>query len=424
MVSRAPLVYRKTAYVKRQCPIGSHPSSEGLIECTNNPDIINLGTAENHLIEDVLLPIFQSRPTQPAESLFYRAGENDLPLRTAFAQLLRDHFGLKNADASKVLIGPGISFFADRGGCGILNPEDSFMMTCPYYGPIPAVLAISGAECVPIDIENLPPAPPENARLLQLVNPGNPVGELVPNIGKLLKWAHQKADLHIICDEIYALSNRRGLPFQSLAAHPDADPQRVHTVYSLSKDWGLGGLHLGCFYTQNRGIYEMMKRVSGPARVSSDTQWIGLRILKDVTARDEILRVTVERMRESERLLIEMLKEANIRFIPVDYCPFVVIDLSDIAGESLEQELSVWRELRDRYRVHVMPGEGCFHFRTGWFRLCFGLPAEILKAGVRRLIGAIGELRDQRRRVEQHLRIPPQSPDRSEGAQSQAVQQM
>jgi aspartate/methionine/tyrosine aminotransferase len=390
---RPPLIYHKTDYVKRQVPVGDHLSAEALIACNNNSDIVNLGTAENHLIEDLILPIFQTRPNQPAESLYYRASQNDLPLRTAFANLLRDHFSIPNAQPSQIIVRPGISFFGDRGSSGILNAEDSFLLPIPYYDPIAHLLGISGAQCVTLDLNDLPSEPPANARLLQLINPGNPIGELVPNIEQLLKWAHQKADLHIICDEIYALSNRSGRAFQSIAAHPAADPQRVHMVYSLAKDWALGGLHVGFFYTQNREIHEMIERVSGPVRVSSDAQWVCLQIFENKVRRDDILKTSIERMKTAEQLVIELLQEAKIRYIEVNYCPYVMIDLSDIAGDDLTQELSVWRELRDKYGVNIMPGEGCFHFKTGWFRLCFCLEAAVLKEGMKRLIHALAEIR-------------------------------
>jgi aspartate/methionine/tyrosine aminotransferase len=391
--SRPPLVYRKTEYVSRQTPVDGYLSAEGLIRCAQNPDIINLGTAENHLIEDVLLPLFQERPDQPAESLTYRASLVDLPLRTAFAKLLRDYFGIPDASPSHLLLGSGISFLGDRGGCGFLNPEDAFLITVPYYTPMAVVIGISGATCIPIDVDNLPPAPPPNARLLQLVNPGNPIGRLVPHIEKLLAWAMQKPDLHVICDEIYALSNRAGRPFRSIVAHPAADPLRVHMVYSLSKDWGLGGLHMAFFFTKNPAVLEMMRRASGAARLSSDTQWICLRIFGNESVRDEILRITIDRMRQMEQLTVGLLRAAGIEFIEVEYCPFLVIDLSEIAGESAEREIEVWRELRDEYRVHVMPCEGCFHYRTGWFRVCFGLPEPMIREGMARLVHAIREIR-------------------------------
>jgi hypothetical protein len=73
-------MYRPTAYVRR---ILSGPTSvlgEGFWKCASNRNIINLGTAENHLIEEEILRIFQSRPDEDATHLTYSSATATLPL--------------------------------------------------------------------------------------------------------------------------------------------------------------------------------------------------------------------------------------------------------------------------------------------------------------------------------------------------------
>lgn len=95
---------------------------------------------------------------------------------------------------------------------------------------------------------------PYPIRALVLTNPGNPLGQCY-NADTLLRCARfcQDRELHLICDEIYALSYFAGsdsgeTPFQSILGTDlraiGCDLSRVHVVWSMSKDFGCSGLRL------------------------------------------------------------------------------------------------------------------------------------------------------------------------------------
>jgi 1-aminocyclopropane-1-carboxylate synthase len=69
----------------------------------------------------------------------------------------------------------------------------------------------------------------------------------------------QSKQLHLISDEIYALgtyqrTDRQSQPFVSVLSidyQQYIDLNLVHVLYGLSKDYGLGGLRLGCVISRN-----------------------------------------------------------------------------------------------------------------------------------------------------------------------------
>lgn len=86
------------------------------------------------------------------------------------------------------------------------------------------------------------------------------------SIETLLRYA-SKHNLHVISDEVYALStfghllpnnNMEHDPFLSVLSLPNLeqliDPSLVHVVYGLSKDFGVNGLRVGFVIDQHNPI--------------------------------------------------------------------------------------------------------------------------------------------------------------------------
>ena len=90
-----------------------------------------------------------------------------------------------------------------------------------------------------------------------LTNPNDPLGVIyTPHIMRgAVDWA-SKRKLHIIVDEIFALSVRktsnRPEPFESIIRLLDNRlGNNVHFLWGLSKDFGATGFRFGVIYTQN-----------------------------------------------------------------------------------------------------------------------------------------------------------------------------
>jgi aspartate/methionine/tyrosine aminotransferase len=216
----------------------------------------------------------------------------------------------------------------------------------------------------------------------------------VVNAEGILEWAYRAPDLHIVVDDVYAMSNRRGEAFYSIPGREYARPERVHQLYGISKDWGMAGPHLGFFYTRNGELLRKMKMATRAYRLSSDTAYAVASLIGDKCGREEYIKVFRERLIAAAGQTIVTLREAGIAVTECENSLFLVMDLRDIAGENDEQELTVWRELLYKYEVHVLPGAAGFRIpKPGFFRLCYTVPDGQLGIGLERLVRGVREIR-------------------------------
>ncbi len=96
---------------------------------------------------------------------------------------------------------------------------------------------------------------PYRIRALVLTNPHNPFGQCYPQelLEGCLKFC-QKQGIHLISDEVYALTSfpcaelSEPVPFVSVlsldARALGCDLSRIHTIWSISKDFGASGFRM------------------------------------------------------------------------------------------------------------------------------------------------------------------------------------
>ncbi|KAL6982430.1 1-aminocyclopropane-1-carboxylate synthase 7 [Sarracenia purpurea var. burkii] len=89
-----------------------------------------------------------------------------------------------------------------------------------------------------------------NVRGLLITKPSNPLGATIPcSVLKELVDFIARKNIHLVSDEIYSGSVFSPSEFVSvaeiLAAQNHRDSERIHIVYSLSKDLGLPGFRIG-----------------------------------------------------------------------------------------------------------------------------------------------------------------------------------
>ena len=95
-------------------------------------------------------------------------------------------------------------------------------------------------------------------RALVLTNPHNPFGQSYPKevLKQCIKFCHENK-IHYISDEVYALSSFPNASMKNAPSFVSAltidvvalgcDLQLVHTIWSLSKDFGSSGIRMVCF---------------------------------------------------------------------------------------------------------------------------------------------------------------------------------
>ncbi|KAL7619776.1 hypothetical protein AAE478_010318 [Parahypoxylon ruwenzoriense] len=202
-------------------------------------------------------------------------------LRTAMAKHLNAHFKpVHEIDSEQITFAAGVTALNEACAQITCNPEskESIMLGMPVYGSFSKDLVMRtgvtpeyvhvgdtnqfSPDCVAAYEAGFEAAKARgvNIRALIICNPHNPLGQCYPRetlIG-LMRLCASKG-IHIISDEVYALSvyhrdDRPSEKFTSVRSIDPAgiiDPGMVHVLYGMSKDFGSGGMHLGCLISQN-----------------------------------------------------------------------------------------------------------------------------------------------------------------------------
>ncbi|KAK8838650.1 hypothetical protein M9Y10_032686 [Tritrichomonas musculus] len=392
------MALKQTRYIQRLKAAPESPLWEGYWACSKDPNIINLGTAENRVMDELLQPIIEHRKGITTKDETYFANLEG-QLNDALASLYHDYFDIKEAKPSQFLFGSGIAFLVEKLGLVLCDGDDGdiILIPKPCYGCFEPDLSACAAKVEYIDLDHLPEKPPEKARLLILTNPGNPIGDIIENPEKILEWCYQNPYLHVVTDDVYALSNRHGKSYHSIAGLKNAKPEVVHQFYGMSKDWGLAGCNVGFFWTRNNELLDLMRIARGCFHLSSDTQWLCIRLLdQKYGVRDNWIKQFRKNLSINETKMMKILDDGQISYRKCENSLFLMIDLRDLVKGSKEKELDVWRSLMLKYKVHILPGAAGFHMdEPGFYRVIFSIPDAELTQGLQNLVKGVQELRDK-----------------------------
>ena len=146
----------KTEFIKNLEKRAFSPLGEGFWKCANDTSIINIGTAENRVISDLLLPYLQNRPEMNESHLIYNGSTIKKPLTSAIAALFRDWMDIKDAREDQIIMGSGISFLIERLGLTLVEPGEIVLIPKPCYGAFEPDLIFCKAKVQYIELDNLP----------------------------------------------------------------------------------------------------------------------------------------------------------------------------------------------------------------------------------------------------------------------------
>ena len=365
---------------------------------------VNLGTAENRLLEDALRP-FLTSPRPPADTR-YGLPHGTTGLRAAVARLLGGTWRTE-VDPDDLVITAGATAALDIAATVTCDPGDVIVVPAPYYSAFAGDLTDrSGARLVPAPTSPdtgfaLDPGAVDRTvrdlrregatvRAVAFSSPANPHGAVssAPVLRDLLRVAAEH-DLDVISDEIHAHCVFGPDPFVSVldpevvGAHAD----RVHVIWGFAKDFGLSGLKVGVLRPA-RPTRDAARALAYFATVSTDTQ----ALLRDLLSDDA--RVT-SLLAENRRLLADahahaasLLAAHGIRHVPASAGLSLWVDLRDRLDEpTFAAEERLWRRTR-RARVNVLPGSAFGAPEPGWFRVCVAVPADLVTTGIDRLAEA------------------------------------
>ena len=353
--------------------------------------VILLAVAENKLCWPRLKPRVEAALAQvPDWTANYGPMDGCGQLKAALARFL-DRRIIRD-DRPRVL-GDHVSCAAGAAAClnnlflSICEAGDSVLIPAPYYAAFDADLgAICALKRIPVRLRQgdfaltrsaldaAYAASGQTAKALLLTNPHNPTGRCLTEdeLRLAVGWCESKK-MHLVSDEVYALSLLKGDAFVSLGRiTKGALGDRRHVVWGLSKDFGMSGLRFGCVWTQNDRLRQALGTAAMFGCVPGVCQAMVTELLSDDAFCDDYLRANTVALRLSCAACTAMMDSLSLPYYVPDAGMFLWCDLSSLLDEkSWAAEARLYDQLRTEIRVVLTPGEAQHAAAPGWFRICY-----------------------------------------------------
>jgi aspartate/methionine/tyrosine aminotransferase len=393
----------------------------------SNPNgIYSLGIAENSLMHDALSKHIHDNFKVPNQALTYGDGAQNL-LTTLCRFLNRQLKPLKPIQPSHIALTNGCTTAIEHLTWAFTNPGDHVLLGKPYYGNfLDDVTTRTGAKIAEVGFEGADPLGSEciqkyeekileiqkaggRVGALMLCHPHNPLGRCYPRSVLIdLMRLCQKYQIHLISDEIYALStfantldsNPAPTPFSSILTidHQDViDPNLIHVLWGMSKDFGANGLRLGVIISQrNSDLHGALQPVSLFSSISSLTEHVTARILGDGPWVDWYVAENQRLLGERYKYVASWATKNGIEYAPGANAGFFLwVNLGsvykanhpDVSADDGVGEV-VYEKLLEE-KIFLAPGFRFGAEQPGWFRIVFTVDQAYLDEGLRRILAAL-----------------------------------
>lgn len=372
-------------------------------DATTNPHgYIPFGIAENHLVTQRLIDRLAQVDEVPTQVLGYDSGRGNAAFRANISAFLeRTVFG-RAVDPERMSVLAGAGSVLELVFHAICDPGDGVLVPTPSYsGFWPDLTMRDEATIVPVDtnadegfslsidvLERARDSAECEVKALLLTNPDNPTGRVMSavQLDEVVTWA-TSAGLHVVVDEVYALSVFGDGSFTSVASIRPELGDLVHIVWAFSKDFGASGLRCGVLVTENDDLLQAVDALSYWCLVSGHTQFLLSEIVADSSWIDGFLAENRRALRHAYATTTAALDAASIRYVPAEAGFFVLCDLRDhLAAPTWEAEYDLWRSILDEANVNLTPGSACRINEPGFFRVCYAAGSvDAVEEGLRRV---------------------------------------
>ncbi|GAA0185506.1 transaminase [Lithospermum erythrorhizon] len=387
---------------------------------TSNPSgVIQMGLAENQvsfdLLEDYLekhsaSSNFGNKGSSFRENALFQDYHGLLSFRKAMASFMEQiRGGRAKFNPERVVITAGATAANELLTFILADPGDALLVPTPYYPGFDRDLRWrTGVKIVPVHCDSsnnfqitqealgaaYADAESKNIKVrgVLITNPSNPLGATVQRqaLENILDFATEK-NIHLVSDEIYSGSSFFSDEFVSIAEILEArnykEAERVHIVYSLSKDLGLPGFRVGTIYSYNDNVVTTARRMSSFTLISSQTQQLLACMLSDKTFTNNYIETNRQRLRKRYQMIVDGLKKAGINCLDGNAGLFCWMNLSPLLeNPTLECELNLWKKILHEVKLNISPGSSCHCSEPGWFRVCFAnMSEQTLEVGLQRI---------------------------------------
>lgn len=348
----------------------------------------------------------------------------------ALAGFFNSYFNpVKPVTIEQIITGSGASPVINNFFRAVANKGDGVLIVAPYYVgfdmdltiingvlpigvPIPRDQLFTAGEvtCLEQHLERTQAAGVKIKAII-LCNPHNPIGQCYPP-EVIIKYAQlcEKHNLHLLSDEIYALSV---FPSEE-RPHPEAfvsalsidftkhavNPARVHVLYGMSKDFNSNSLRVGVLVSQHNP--EALLCITTTllfSMVAAPSGILWAKLLNDKAFLSEFIIENQKQLRQAYEHVTKWLRFQKIPYIPSNAGHFLMIDFSGILSDAERYgaliPFSAEMDMTQREQALMLCllqhklfiGSGAsFHMpQPGWLRLTFSIPRKTMNVGLRRI---------------------------------------
>ncbi|PWY92226.1 PLP-dependent transferase [Aspergillus heteromorphus CBS 117.55] len=397
---------------------------------------VNVGVAENALMHDYLLDYINTELDLPAKYLTYNdGGIGSERLRRAVAGFLNKHLQpIQPITGDDVVITNGVSAAIEHVSWAFTDPGEGILLGRPYYGTfIPDMSLRPGAVVVPVEFGDCDPfslpavdryeaallefqqKTGRKVRALMLCHPHNPLGRCYPRstLVQLMRLC-QKYHIHLISDEIYALSvwentvdpQPAAVAFESALSINTSrliDPSLVHVLWGMSKDFGANGLRIGAIVSQNNpALHLALKGASLYSYPSSVSEHLASLVLEDTFFTRRYIQLNQQKLSESYAFAVQHLRSQGIEYAPGAHAAFFLwvnlglkyrklhpVETAQMDGDAIAEKVM---ELLLRRKVFLATGALFGSECGGWFRIVFSHRREYLEEALWRIVLALNDV--------------------------------
>jgi 1-aminocyclopropane-1-carboxylate synthase len=363
---------------------------------------INLCIAENKRQNAALLELL-GRYEAPVSALGYDFMTGNPEFRARLARFLGRTFLGRTFTTDQIAVLAGAGSVLELLFYVLCNPGDGVLIPTPSYAGFWSdletrdALRVVTADCSSSDGFRLTPDILDRAiasaecpvTAMLFTNPGNPLGQVRSRdeVRAVVEWAERR-QIHLVADEIFALSVFGDTAFPSVASLRDTLGDAVHLVWSFSKDFGASGLRCGVLVSENTQVMQAVGGLAYWAVCSGHTQHLLSGFIDDDAAVDAYLGEMRAGLADAYQRVTAGLEAIGVSYVPADAAFFLVCDLRPhLDSPSWEAEHALWSRLLQRANVNLTPGRACRINEPGFFRLCY---ASDSVAAVEKAIGRLG----------------------------------
>ncbi|MGA7271054.1 MAG: pyridoxal phosphate-dependent aminotransferase [Acidimicrobiia bacterium] len=312
-------------------------------------------------------------------------------LREALAEKIVTRNGL-DAGAERILVTPGAIASLFAAFLALCDKGDQVLIPDPAWPNYRMIAALQGLEVVryPLRVEDgflpsaelIEPLVSDGTKLILVNSPSNPTGVVTrgSHLEDLMALVSDK-DLWVVSDEVYDEIYFDGPVAPSIASA--GDPERVVTVWSLSKTYAMTGWRVGYALAPGE-LAPLMIKTQEPitACVNAPAQMGALAAVSGPQDCVVEMREAYRRRRDST---LGQLDSSGISYVTPAGAFYLWIDISDSGNDSTDFA----RALLLDQGVAVTPGQAFGPAGRGYVRVSLATDPGLLHEGVARLIEAL-----------------------------------